>query len=91
MKSNFYKLRRGKMVSGVLVGLSERFGFDVNLVRFLYALFTIVNFGVVGVILYVILTISMPYKEDIERERYGTGPRRRKEAEPASENDGWFW
>lgn len=90
MKSRFYRLRRGRMISGVLAGLSDKFGFDVNLVRFLFAMFTVVNFGL-GVVLYVIFAMSVPYKEDVEREKYGTGPRRRKEAEPIQDNDGWFW
>lgn len=90
MKSKFYKLKRGRMISGVLAGLSEKFDLDVNLVRFLFALFTIFNFGL-GIVLYVICALSMPYKEDIEQERYGTGPRRRKDAEPIQDNDGWFW
>lgn len=90
MKSRFYKLKRGRMVSGVLAGLSDKFGFDVNLVRFLFAMFTVMNFGL-GIVLYVIFAMSVPYKEDIEREKYGTGPRRRKEAEPVQDNDGWFW
>lgn len=89
MKSSFYKLKRGRMVSGVLAGLSDKFGFDVNLVRFLFAMFTVFNW--IGIVLYVIFAISMPYKEDVDRERYGTGPRRRKEAEPVQDNDGWFW
>ena len=34
----------------------------------------------------------MPYKEDIEEEMYGTGPRKRKEAEAIEDDkDGWFW
>lgn len=90
MKSRFYRLRRGRMISGVLAGLSDKFGFDVNLVRFLFAMFTVFNFGL-GIVLYVIFAMSVPYKEDVEREKYGTGPRRRKEAEPIQDNDGWFW
>lgn len=90
MKSKFYKLKRGRMISGVLAGLSDKFNLDVNLVRFLFAMFTVFNFGL-GIILYVIFAMSMPYKEDVEREQYGTGPRRRKDAEPIQDNDGWFW
>ena len=34
MKTTFYKLRRNRAVSGVLAGLSDKFGLDVGLVRF---------------------------------------------------------
>lgn len=90
MKTTFYKLRRNRAVSGVLAGLSDKFGLDVGLVRFLFVLFTISNLGL-GIIIYIILSSVMPYKEDVEEEMYGTGPRKRKEAEAIKEEDGWFW
>lgn len=90
MKTTFYKLRRNRVVSGVLAGLSDKFGLDVGLVRFLFVLFTISNLGL-GIIIYIILSSVMPYKEDVEEEMYGTGPRKRKEAEAIKEEDGWFW
>ena len=90
MKTKFYKLRRNSAVSGVLAGLSDKFGLDVGLVRFLFVLFTISNLGL-GIIIYIILSSVMPYKEDVEEEMYGRGPRKRKEAEAIKEDDGWFW
>ena len=90
MKTQFYKLRRNSAISGVLAGLSDKFGLDVGLVRFLFVLFTIFNFGL-GIIIYIILAAVMPYKEDVEEEMYGTGHRKRKEAEAIKEEDGWFW
>lgn len=90
MKTTFYKLRRNRAVSGVLAGLSDKFGLDVGLVRFLFVLFTVSNFGL-GIIIYIILSSVMPYKEDVEEEMYGTGPRKRKEEEAIKEEDSWFW
>ena len=90
MKTTFYKLRRNRAVSGVLAGLSDKFGLDVGLVRFLFVLFTVFNFGL-GIIVYIILAAVIPYKEYVEEEMYGTGPRKRKEAEAIKEDDGWFW
>ena len=90
MKTTFYKLRRNRAVSGGLAGLSDKFGLDVGLVRFLFVLFTVFNFGL-GIIVYIILAAVIPYKEDVEEEMYGTGPRKRKEAEAIKEDDGWFW
>ena len=90
MNTKFYKMRRNRMVSGVLAGLSDKWNFDVTLVRFLFAIFTISNFGV-GVIIYIILASILPTKEEIEAEMYGTGPRKRKEAEAIDENDGRLW
>ena len=90
MNKNFYKMRRNRMISGVLAGLSDKWNFDVTLVRFLFAIFTVANFGL-GVIIYIILASIMPTKEEIEAEMYGTGPRKRKEAQAIDDNEGWFW
>ena len=90
MKTTFYKLRRGKSIEGVLAGLSDKFKIDLGLLRFLYVIFTVFNFGI-GIIIYIALAATLPYKEDIEREMYGTGPRKRKNADPIEDNDGWFW
>ena len=90
MNSKFYKMRRNRMISGVLAGLSDKWNFDVTLVRFLFAIFTVANFGL-GVIIYIILASIMPTKEEIEAEMYGTGPRKRKEAQAIDDNEGWFW
>ena len=78
------------MVSGVLAGLSDKWNFDVTLVRFLFVIFTVANFGI-GVIIYIILASILPTKEDIEAEMYGIGPRKRKETQAIEDNDGWFW
>ncbi len=48
------------------------------------------TFGL-GVIIYIILASIMPTKEEIEAEMYGTGPRKRKEAQAIDDNEGWFW
>lgn len=90
MNNKFYKMKRNSMVSGVLAGLSDKWKLDVTLVRFLFAIFTVANFGV-GVIIYIILASILPTKEDIEAEMYGTGPRKIKEAQPINDDDGWFW
>lgn len=86
MNSKFYKMRRNRMISGVLAGLSDKWNFDVTLVRFLFAIFTVANFGL-GVIIYIILASIMPTKEEIEAEM----PRKRKEAQVIDDNEGWFW
>ena len=77
MNKYFYKMRRNRMISGVLAGLSDKWDLDVTLVRFILLSLTIANFGL-GIIIYIILASIMPTKEDIEAEMYGTGPRRLK-------------
>ena len=85
MTSSFYKLKRHRLVSGVLAGLT--------LLRFLFILFT-VSHAFIGVIIYLLLDTTLPYKDEEEQEMfdYGPRPRRRKEAEPIhDQNDSPFF
>ena len=90
MKVTFYKTKRNRLLTGVLAGLADRFKFDLSLIRFLYILFTIATFGL-GILIYIALSVLLPYKEDLEAEMYGTGPRKRKDAEPIDEKSDLFW
>lgn len=81
MTSSFYKLKRHRLVSGVLAGLADKFDISVALLRFLFILF-IFSSAFWAVVIYFLLDAILPYKEEEEQVLYGNGPRRRKEAEP---------
>lgn len=85
MESTFYKKRQGKLVSGVLAGLADKFHWDLSLMRILTAIFMYFSKGFI-IFLYLVLSLFLPYKEDIDRDKYGTGPRRRKDAEVIDED-----
>ena len=92
MTSSFYKSKRHRLVSGVLAGLADKFGLSVTLLRFLFILFT-VSHAFIGVIIYLLLDTTLPYKEE-EQEIFDDAPRprRRKEAEPIhDQNDSPFF
>lgn len=90
METKFYKQRKNRLVAGVIAGLADKYGWDLALARVLAALL-IYGTGS-GVLLYILLAIFLPYKEDLLEERYGRGPRRRKDADVLNEEeDGWFW
>ncbi|HHJ7847495.1 TPA: PspC domain-containing protein [Streptococcus pyogenes] len=90
METKFYKQRKNCLVAGVIAGLADKYGWDLALARVLVALL-IYGTGF-GVLLYILLAIFLPYKEDLLEERYGRGPRRRKDADVLNEEeDGWFW
>lgn len=92
MTTSFYKSKRHRLVSGVLAGLADKFGLSVMLLRFLFILFT-VSHAFIGVIIYLLLDTTLPYKEE-EQEIFDDGPRprRRKEAEPIhDQNDSSFF
>lgn len=90
METKFYKQRKNRLVAGVIAGLADKYGWDLALARVLAALL-IYGTGF-GVLLYILLAIFLPYKEDLLEERYGRGPHRRKDADVLNEEeDGWFW
>jgi len=60
----WYRSRRGKMIAGVCAGLADQFGVSVTALRLAAVLFTL--FGGWGIIVYVILWIIMPYKDELE-------------------------
>ncbi|MDD6891902.1 MAG: PspC domain-containing protein [Bacteroidales bacterium] len=51
-----------KMIAGVCAGIAEYFGWDVTLVRIVYALATLLT-AFCGVILYLVMWIVMPQKQ----------------------------
>ena len=59
------KLTRSKnqILAGVCAGFADYIGWDITLVRALYALLTILSVGFPGVILYISLWIIMPLEE----------------------------
>lgn len=57
-----YRSATNKLLAGVCGGIGECFGIDPNIVRIIWALVTLVSFGV-GFILYIIAAIILPKEE----------------------------
>lgn len=78
MQKKLYKDPDRKMISGVLAGISDYLSVDVTIVRVLYVLLSLISQAFPGIILYIILAVVMPtkdearhtYREDSSRERY---------------------
>ncbi|MDD3406077.1 MAG: PspC domain-containing protein [Sphingobacteriia bacterium] len=49
-----------KILAGVCAGIAEYFGWDITLVRVVYAVLTACSAGFPGIVLYIILCIVMP-------------------------------
>jgi phage shock protein PspC (stress-responsive transcriptional regulator) len=62
LSRTWYRSRRGKMIAGVCAGLAEQFGISVTALRLALVLLTI-GLGW-GVIIYVVLWVIMPYREN---------------------------
>ena len=52
-----------KMVAGVCAGIAEYFGWEVTIVRIVYAFLTIFSAGFPGLLLYIVMSIVMPPAE----------------------------
>lgn len=82
MPFGFYKQRNKKLISGVLAGLADRFRWDLSITRIIFVILCLFGrLGLLAVAAYILAAILLPFKEDVYAERYGTGPRKVKEAE----------
>ncbi|MCE2202375.1 PspC domain-containing protein [Streptococcus thermophilus] len=87
MPNHFYKIRKNRLVAGVVAGLADKFGWNLTLARVL-AIILMVSTQF-GIFLYLVLALLLPYKEDIYPEIKLKNGRKRKNAEPVE--DEWKW
>jgi len=59
------KRSRNQMIAGVCAGFAEYMGWDVTLVRVIYAILSIFSAGFPGLLLYIILWLVMPLEGEI--------------------------
>lgn len=82
MLFGFYKQRNNKLVSGVLAGLASRFHWELSLTRIIFVVICLFGrIGLLAIASYILAAVLLPFKEDVYAERYGTGPRKIKDAE----------
>lgn len=85
MQGRFYKLKQSRMISGVLAGVADKFGWNLRYLRLLFFVFAVFN-PVIAPLVYYLTSQSLEY-----RDGYRQGPRRIKEAEKIKEKTNWFW
>ncbi|HEM6089437.1 TPA: PspC domain-containing protein [Streptococcus suis] len=89
MLIDLYKVRQGKILSGVLAGLAHKLGWEAWVTRAIFIAGLLLGRSfLLLVALYVVAAYFLPFKEDRDAERYGTGPRKIKDAEKI--NKSWF-
>ena len=64
----WYRVRETKTVAGVCAGLAEQFAVSVTLVRLAFLLSALFGGGM-GIVIYLVLWVVMPYRPEVERER----------------------
>ena len=70
MKTKLYKKKDGAMLAGVINGLSEYLGVDVTLLRVVFAVLALCTTGIPFVLIYIIMAVVMPGKNDIGFDDY---------------------
>lgn len=88
MRLEWYRQKQGKVLGGVLASLARQFGWNVWSVRAGFIVVCLLPYLNVTVLACYLLALLLPYQEDVYAERYGTGPRKRKEAQKITK--GWF-
>lgn len=78
MQKKLYKDPNQKMISGVLAGIADYIDIDVTIVRVLYVFLSVISSGFPGIILYIVLAVIMPTKEEVQRNSYDEDPDRRR-------------
>ena len=58
----WYRVREGKMIAGVCTGLAEQFGVSVTILRLAFVLGTLVSGFMLGLVIYLVLWVVMPYR-----------------------------
>ena len=61
LSRTWYRARRGKRIAGVCAGLADEFGISVTILRLAFLLGTLVGGGL-GIVLYLVLWVVMPYR-----------------------------
>jgi phage shock protein PspC (stress-responsive transcriptional regulator) len=63
-KPGLQRSRDQRMLAGVCGGIAEWLGWNVSLVRLLYVIVSLASAAFPGIVVYVILWILMPERED---------------------------
>lgn len=65
MRKKLYKSRNDRVIQGVCGGISEYINADPTVVRVVYVVVSLLSANIPGVLLYLILSIVMPNKDEV--------------------------
>jgi phage shock protein PspC (stress-responsive transcriptional regulator) len=67
-----YQIREGAMISGVCTGIAAYLDIDVTVVRILFALFTVLTYGL-GIAVYIVMMLMIPFANTDEEHAAASG------------------
>ena len=59
-----YRSNRSNMIAGVMGGIAERFGWNVNLLRIIFITISLLSAAFPGILVYLVLWLVMPKQKD---------------------------
>ncbi|WP_180007126.1 MULTISPECIES: PspC domain-containing protein [unclassified Acinetobacter] len=59
-----YRSNRSNMIAGVMGGIAERFGWNVNLLRIIFIFVSCLSAAFPGILVYLVLWLVMPKAQD---------------------------
>lgn len=63
--TGLFRSNQQRIIAGVMGGIAERFGWNVNLLRIIFVVVSLVSHGFPGILVYLILWMVMPKKQSI--------------------------
>ena len=77
-----YRSNRQNMIAGVMGGIAERFGWNANLLRIIFFLVSVMSAAFPGILVYLILWLVIPKREDADTQKYRQSIRTVTEQQP---------
>jgi phage shock protein PspC (stress-responsive transcriptional regulator) len=77
-----YRSNRQNMIAGVMGGIAERFGWNANLLRIIFFLVSVMSAAFPGILVYLILWLVIPKREDADAQKYRQSIRTVNEQQP---------
>lgn len=67
---SLYRSNQNKMISGVMGGIAQRFGWNANLLRLIFVAVSVMSAAFPGILVYLILWMIIPKQAQLEHSDY---------------------
>lgn len=65
-QQGLYRSNQNKMISGVMGGIAQRFGWNANLLRLIFVAVSVMSAAFPGILVYLILWMVIPKQAQLE-------------------------
>lgn len=68
--SGLYRSNQKNMIAGVMGGIAERFGWNANLLRFIFVVISLLSAAFPGILVYLILWLVIPKRQTMPLQEH---------------------